>query len=676
MEPVAVAPSWAAPPAARALALWSTPVLSLAATVTGLVLLAVEGALPAASDEAWVLTVLPAWTAGGAALLWHAPGHRLGQLLVLVGAASSAAVLSKGWATHALQPDAALAGGVAAAWVSSWAWVLTAVPLVALLPLLLPDGRLPSRAWRVAAATAAACIVLLLAANMLSPGELSEWPGVRNPVGLPRLATDALAVAGAVGALLVPACALAGVAGLITRWRRSAGTARESLRLVALSAVPLAAGVVWSTAAPSAAATAAVVLSVLVLSGCVATAALSRRLFDIDIDIAVSRTVVWSTVAGLLLALHVGIVAVLDAVAGGPLLATALVAVLFAPLRDLAQRQVNAFLFGRRDDPWTALAKAGRTVEAAGRPGAALDEVVEVLAESLRLSSVQVLLADGGVDLPAAARGVPPELAGDRWREQPLVHLGERVGALRVAPRPGEALGRRDLALLAELAPAVSVVAAGVLAADRLRRAQHELLTAVEEERRRLRRELHDGVGPTLTGVAFALEAARNLAADGPVEVVGLLDTTASDLQSALRDLRHAVEGLRPPALDDRGLGGALRDRLAVLVAAGVDVDLQGADDLPSLPAAVEVAAYRIVLEGVSNVVRHARARRCDVRLSLHADVLDVRVRDDGCGPPQPLRLGTGLVSVRERAEALGGRAQLVPADGGSLLHVTLQVAP
>lgn len=644
---------------------WGVPVLALPAAVIGLVVLAGAGALPAAADETWVLVVLPLAAVAGAVLLQVSPAHPLGRLLIVVGAASAAAVFTNGWAEAALdRPDPSV-GAVLAGWVGGWVWALTVVPLVALLPLVLPDGRLPSTHWRVAAGGAAVSVGLLVAANALTPGDLPGRPGVDNPFGLPAAAAGPLAVAGAVGAVLVPVLGVVAVSGLVVRWRRSDPAQRDRLRLVALSAVPLALSVVWSTIAPSGPATVAAVLSVVGWAACITAAAVQHRLFDVDV--AVSRTVVLATVAIVLLAAHVGVVAVLG---GASLLATALVAVLFAPLRELAQRRVNAFLFGRRDDPWTSLVLLGRRAEAAGDARAALEDVSAVLLSSLRLSSVQVLLADGHADVPVAARGTPP---GERAVEQPLVHLGERIGTLRVAPRAGESLGRHDHALLADLAPAVAAVAASVLNTDRLRRSQQQLLTAVEEERRRLRRDLHDGVGPSLTGVAFALEAARNVRDADPCRADALLANATADLHAAVADLRHAVEGLRPAALDDLGLVPTLEQRLRGLAAStAADLSLQVPAALPALPAAVEVAAYRIALEGVANAVRHAHAPHCTVRIEAIGDVLHLQVRDDGRGLPQPLRLGTGLLSVRERATALGGHADVRPGEPGTVLDVRL----
>lgn len=169
------------------------------------------------------------------------------------------------------------------------------------------------------------------------------------------------------------------------------------------------------------------------------------------------------------------------------------------------------------------------------------------------------------------------------------------------------------------------------------------------------------------------LEAARNVRTSHPRQADALLANATGDLHAAVADLRHAVEGLRPAALDALGLVPDLEQRLRALDAStAADLSLQVPAALPARPAAVEVAAYRIALEGVANTVRHAHAPHCTVRLDPIDDVLHVQVRDDGRGLPQPLRLGTGLLSVRERAAALGGQADVRAGEPGTVLDVRL----
>ncbi len=191
-------------------------------------------------------------------------------------------------------------------------------------------------------------------------------------------------------------------------------------------------------------------------------------------------------------------------------------------------------------------------------------------------------------------------------------------------------------------------------------------MVAREEERRRLRRDLHDGLGPTLAGLTMRAEAAQALAGAGGPESGRLLDEIITDAQTAVADVRRLVEGLRPPALDTLGLAGALDAHLAGRPGGdGPQVRFARPADLPALGAATEVAAYRIAVEAVANARRHARATTVDVGLAVHGDRLVVRVDDDGrgCAPETPA--GVGLHSMRERAEELGDTLTVGGRPGG-----------
>jgi signal transduction histidine kinase len=209
-----------------------------------------------------------------------------------------------------------------------------------------------------------------------------------------------------------------------------------------------------------------------------------------------------------------------------------------------------------------------------------------------------------------------------------------------------------------------------------LQRAREGLVLAREEERRRLRRDLHDGLGPALAGHLLRLDViARQLAPDAPVrsEVRAL----SEDLRSTVLEVRRVVEGLRPPALDELGLSGALRHTVQRLTT-GSDLAVElSVDDLPSLPAAVEVAACRIVAEAVTNVVRHASAGSCTVALESDGPLLRITVSDDGCGirPGPAPSAGHGLQTMTERAEELRGRLRVDPT-GGTTVRAELPLPP
>jgi signal transduction histidine kinase len=203
-------------------------------------------------------------------------------------------------------------------------------------------------------------------------------------------------------------------------------------------------------------------------------------------------------------------------------------------------------------------------------------------------------------------------------------------------------------------------------------------VTAVEEERRRLRRDLHDGLGPTLTGVAFAADAARNhLSSRDPAAADALLARLRADTSAAIVEVRRLVEGLRPPVLDELGLLGAVRQYATGLRATtGPVVEVRELGGVDTLPAAVEVAVYRIVVEALTNVVRHSSALRAVVELGAESGVLRVRVLDDApagsAHTPSPWRPGTGVTSMRERARQVGGTLRAGPSSDGGLVEAVI----
>jgi signal transduction histidine kinase len=252
------------------------------------------------------------------------------------------------------------------------------------------------------------------------------------------------------------------------------------------------------------------------------------------------------------------------------------------------------------------------------------------------------------------------------------------VGELRAAPRTGtDRLDAVDEALLADVAGQLAAVGFALRLGTDLERSRDRLVTAREEERRRLRRDLHDGMGPSLGAVVLRIDTARNLTGAGRAEEADrLLRQARDDVAAALADVRRLVHDLRPPALDDLGLAGAVRQQAERLLAPRTAVTVESGPDADDLPAAVEVAAYRIASEALANVARHARAAGCRVELTRDADrALVVTVTDDGVGIAPGAPAGVGLVSLRERAAELGGRCSVqCPADGGTVVRAILPV--
>jgi signal transduction histidine kinase len=352
---------------------------------------------------------------------------------------------------------------------------------------------------------------------------------------------------------------------------------------------------------------------------------------------------------------------------GAPLLATVVVALGAEPARQRVQRLVDRVTRGDRSDPYRALVDLGGRLEAAAAApvGAeALRGVAEAVRHALRLPWVVVDVLDG----PVASSGP----AGHDGVELPLVHGGELVGHLVVGPRrPDRPLPAGDLRLLEDLARPVAVAAHAAHLRDALQYSRERLVTAREEERRRLRHDLHDDLGPVLAAVALQVGEVRSLVGDHPAAPLAARAEVL--LTGAVATVRRIVDGLRPAALDELGLAEALHAAAEGFELGGMAVDVEIRGELRDLPAAVEVATLRIATEALSNAARHAGASQVRLGVERLPHALEVTVADDGRGLGAEPRAGVGLVSMRERAEELGGRCTVTRgAAGGTVVVATL----
>jgi signal transduction histidine kinase len=418
-----------------------------------------------------------------------------------------------------------------------------------------------------------------------------------------------------------------------------------------------------------------VILAMLtVVPAAIGVAILRHRLYDIDV--VLNRSLVYAGLTLAIVALYTAILWALgrpitaDSWAGA--VAVGMIGALVLPLRTALQRLVDRAMYGDRGDPYAALSRLTAILQSSAAPGAALPALAEAIAGSLRLPFVAVETTGGERATAGEQRGGPVE-------NLPLIHQGEEVGRLLVEGRDRRAMAPRDLRLLDELArPAGAAVSAAALA-DALSDSRTRLVQAREEERRRLRRDLHDGVGPTLAGVALGLDlVAARMDAD-PAAARSMLADLKGETAGAVDDVRRLVNDLRPPALDELGLVRALRqqtDRLA-LRSPGLEIRLDSDPVLPSLSAATEVAAYRIAVEAVTNSVRHAGASTCQVRVIVDG-ALRLEVVDDGSGIDEGTPRGVGMTAMRERAAEVGGSCTVVRADdhGTRVLAVLPLEAP
>jgi len=402
-----------------------------------------------------------------------------------------------------------------------------------------------------------------------------------------------------------------------------------------------------------------------------------------DIDILINRTLVYGALTASIIGLYVLVVVALGSVfqAQGnlviSLVATGLIAVLFQPLRERLQRFVNRLMYGDRDTPYQVISRLGQRLEATIAPETVLPTIVETVAQALKLPYTAMTLKQGDTFVIAASYGV----SNGELTHLALLYQTEQIGELLLAPRgPSDAFTPADQVLLADLARQAGTAAHAVRLTTDLKHltndlqlSRERLIAAREEERRRLRRDLHDGLGPTLGHLTLQLDGVSDLIVQDPSAAQAQVAQLKALVQATMADIRQLVYALRPPALDELGLVTALCEQATQYQqVGGLQVTVEAPTALPPLPAAVEVAAYRIALEALTNVVRHAQAHTCCIILTL-SDALLLDILDDGRGFPPTLRAGVGLASMRERAAELGGTCVIeARPEGGTRVYACL----
>jgi signal transduction histidine kinase len=607
----------------------------------------------------------------GLLLTTRRPEHPISWVLAITAVWGSVGGLAYAYAVEALVADpGSLPGGLAAAWLDSWWWLPgLALPLSALL-ILMPDGHLASRRWWPVPAAVTAGTVLGSVAVAASPTfELGAAEPIENPLALD---SPAVIAAGVVGAILVIGGLGASLVSFAMRYRRSEGDERQQLRWVGMSlglAVPLfvVGALLWGVV-PGA--EVLPVLASLALPAGIAVAVLKYRLYEIDL--VVNRALVYGAMTIGVVGSYVAVVGLVGATVspGGDLVAslvvTAVVAVSFQPLRARVQRFVNRLMYGERVDPYSAIAGLGRTLASSLQLDAVLSNIVATVGQSLALQYVGLVLAGDDASWDGAT-GAEYGTPSTDLLAFPLVHQGITVGELRLAARPGERLRERDRRLIADLAPQVAAAVRAVGLSQELQLARQRIVQLREEERRRIRRDLHDGLGPALAGLTFTLEAVRNLTESDLQRADELLVSATEQVQTMIGDVRRLIYGLRPATLDQLGLAASLRGLASQESSPGTSVTIDAPSALPQLPAAVEVAAYWIAQEALTNVRRHAHAHTCTVRVAVEPTVLRLEVADDGGGFTSG-STGIGLHTMKERAAEIGGTCEIGSRDGGGTL--------
>ncbi|MDQ6726695.1 MAG: histidine kinase [Actinomycetota bacterium] len=626
--------------------------------------LPVRQALPDVFQPFWLINASSTllFTISGWYLATKRPGVIFGWLALTAGIAHGLAGLGLELAVAVGLGHHHLPAPTFGLWLAAWC-PLVEQPILTAIYALYPDGRLPVgwKRWVVSSAVFLAIIGVLDAALDPLPGHgasgaaMARW---HNPlsVALARSSADLAPVFFAPSAVAV-------IVVLVLRWRAARGDERRVLSWIVAVGIPVTIIVPISVVAlPAGIGTAVAQGTTLLEIAVIVAATLRYRVYGIEVIL--NRALVYSALTAVVVGVFgaaVGVAGLLGTeTADAPSFLGALAAALvLLPARTRIQRSVNHLLYGQRDEPSAVMSRVAGQLGAAGSTEELISGLVTVTAAALRVPYVGVELI-GPDRTQVIAHGTP----GEDPTRIPLVHQGRTIGALVVGRRPGERdISDRERALLNDLATQAAVAAANVSLTEDLRRSRERMVAAREEERRRLRNDLHDGLGPQLTGVALGLDLVIETAEEAAPQAAAAAERLRTELEDAIADIRRLVQGLRPPRLDEVGLCGALREMVARAERSGLVMVTQLPDNCPTLPAAIEVAAFRIATEAITNVVRHADARSCVVRLHVTSE-LHLTVSDDGRGLNGSLG-GVGTTSMRERAEELGGSCTVGPDTTG-----------
>lgn len=593
----------------------------------------------------------------GLLLARHRPRNPIGWLLAVGGVLQTLSAAAAPLVTAALARGWSEAAARSVATVFSFAWPCAIGFCLPAALLLFPTGRLPGPRWRPLAGVLLVVAALFVLENGTDPSGVDPSGRLHGWLVLDGAVWEVVSAVAEWGFVVV----LLGVlASLVVRYRRGDERTRRQLLWLVLAVLVVAVDVtLWGPAPIGLPILNLLVITLIPVS--ITIAVLRHQL--LDIRLVVSRAVLYVLLSAGVLGVWLGLVTLFElalrrqAGAGTSAVVTVVVVLVAIPVRNRLQRVVDRAFYGDRGDPVRAVSRLGEQL-AVGEER----DVLAAIGEALRLPSVAVAVP--GRREVTWRRG-PADAEDAALERLPLRYAGEDVGELVVGVRRGQrALDGPDRAALELLAAPLAAAVHARALADDVATSRTAIVAAREEERRRLRRDLHDGLGPILTGIGYRADAARNLVPTDPERAGDLLATLRGEVAEAIQDVRRLVRALRPPALDELGLVGALRRHLEAATDGATEVVLEHSGTLPALPAAVEAAAYRIATEGLVNAVRHARPARVVVGLVVEGRGLAVTVTDDGVGAA-PWVPGVGLTAMRERADEVGGRLEAGPGPGG-----------
>ncbi|MEO8898765.1 MAG: sensor histidine kinase [Candidatus Dormibacter sp.] len=657
----------------------------------------IAGATHNALDKVYgpSVTTAAALAIVGGLIASRRPNHVIGWILLFIAFTQGLVEASSGYAHLYYNYGVHLPFAHTASWLAHWTWIPGLAVALTFLFLLFPDGHLLSRRWRLFAVVSGATLSLGLATIAVSTWSI---PGTSLQGSSGPPAGSAAAYAFGIIAVVIPLCSVAALSSLVLRYRRAKADERHQLKWFGFGAVLFLVAAALSFSLTGRLTPLGVALTtfqniaILGLPIAIGLAVLRYRLYDIDV--VISRTLAYGSLAVFITAVYVGIAVGIGALVGGggkpnlglSILATAVVAVGFQPVRERVQSVANRLVYGKRATPYEVLSQFSERVAESYATEDVMPRMARVLAEGTGAQRADVWLRTGATWREAAvwpadalrvqaiqvADGMMPPVNGAN-RLVEVRHQGELLGALGVTKRSGESLTPVEENLLSHLAGQAGLVLKNVgLTSDlhgrleELRASRQRLVTAQDEERRRLERNLHDGAQQHLVSLKVKLGLVEMLAARDPEKARATLVQLKDDADEALETLRDLARGIYPPLLADKGLGAALESQ-ARKATFPVTVDAVG---IGRYSQDVEAAVYFSVLEALQNVQKYAQASQATVRLRDDDGMLRFEIADDGCGfDVATTRKGSGLVNMADRLDALGGHVEVTstPGDGTRL---------
>jgi signal transduction histidine kinase len=618
----------------------------------------------------------------GAFIASRVPRNPIGWLYLTIASLVGLGFTGGEYAVYAvLTSPGSLPAPEWAAWLAQWTWL----PAVGFIPtflfLLFPDGHLPSRRWMPVAWLAGGVILAMFAVGAFTKGPLGDvHPPLRNPVGF--LPNPSGSTSPGEDTPLIPILLVVGVAcigSVFFRYRRAPTEQRQQLKWFLYAGGLVAVSVAIGDVVPDEVGNLLFALLILSLPATTAVAILKYRLYDIDV--VISKTVVYGALAAFVTLVYIGIVVGIGALVGSrgnlllSIVATAVIALAFHPVRQWARRLANRLVYGKRATPYEVLSGLSQRIGGSYSADEVLPEMARILGEGASAARTEVWLRVGGelrreatwpesggedgVTLPLEAGSLPNIL--DASRAFPVVHRGELLGALAISMPRGETVTPATEELVADVASQAGLVLRNVRLIEELRESRQRLVAAQDHERRRLERNIHDGAQQQLVALAVKLRLVETMAERDPAKAKALAAEAKAESQEALENLRDLARGIYPPLLADQGLAAALESQ-ARKAPFPVLVEPNG---VGRYPAEAEATAYFCVLEALQNAAKYAEASSAIVRLGHENGDLVFTVTDDGKGfDLATTPTGSGLQNMRDRVEAVGGSMEVTSSPG------------